>query len=1521
MHKLIVQLVFDGEADFSGHDITVTFTRLVRLDDASKTVEVPDSANATADAAGAAVLELPNLEEIADETELRLTVSAPHGAVLHRETLALETLSSGDVIRVTVEPTDYLAIQPNTDPSFGQPTKLRGRVIDISTGSPVKYAPLTVWARPSSGGTEELAIVATAQTDASGYFSTKYPGGTFTEAQSVVGPASNPAQVLRLNPDGSFPERLVVGVEGYHPADSGPVTAGTVPRAPDNDDLVTSSGTYSDDLGGGRCVDMTKPNRVLEEFDSYRVVRTTEPRIRGLTLTIAPKISVGEVLQLIDPKILQASVRSAGLQSTMALAGDFGLEEGSLDLGARQRIAEAPQVAAATRALQLNVPELQHMSESLSLAALRTQRRVARTGAAGLASEADEVDDLDTVAIDAEIATTLVNDPDGFTLTKLASAELLTKKKDLGRVLAAIRKREPGRGTLTCSNSIDWDHEPTIYQACTISHGHLLHFKQTWSADGYSMGDLLYSLPLAPCQKKQIAILDWSRSEAAARTESLEARESLEAFLSRDRDISEVVNASLRESLRGGSEAETDSYSAGLGHGGGVGLDFGVLSFGAGLSGGVAFGGGSASSSAWQKSSRDTSASSLQQLRDHTAQAASAVRSQRSTVVQSVRQGETVMAQSEVIANHNHCHAITVQYFEVLRHFLISQRLAGVQECLFVPLLMTRFDAAKALRWAHILRRYLRTRSLASAFDALRRIHDNYVGSDVPTGSYAEGELESLEGHLKLKLQIRRPPDDKDGAFLEADWPPIAFLVGITPEDWWKNHLEAQKERDRIFREMLGQKIADGVVASLYVVAIDQHDNEIELPIDATLVSEYREGTEVYVSLRQSGPLPAIRRDAIKSLRIGTSLKYNQQRVPIGSMLVPGSRVVVTSGQVSYRTRHLAHNLFQSSRILNDLAADDSVFIQTPLSRLELRRPREEDKKHSNMLLRELNDQIEYYHRVIWWRMDAQRRFMLLDGFLAPNAGGRSVASVVENRLTGIVGNCLVMPVAPGIHLDPTFKQDAENPIDLLEHYQPTMPVPDARVALPTRGVFAESVMGSCNSCEHKDESRFWRWEESPCPDEPPIISPISTESRRAEPPDLTAKDFPAPVIAMQNAPAAPAPTGLAAALNLLAQPNLFRDLSGLDQNQRNALAALQRAFGSAETYAALAAEMSGRADGAMGIVKQQQMGRDIDKVLNKVQESVDKKLISPETGEKLAKSALENFAGTTREPLVDKPVIKDVVEAAGQSNKGISIDSDGDHLQITPSGDAGDQQILEAAAITDVVNWLDILNFRVPSQVQTALENRGMEVQWIEDGWGQLNVDFYPVEVKKLPTINGNAVTAEEFLDNIRRNINDFVNSWLWGSFKPYNENVDKPVWTSSDATGAVIDITIPWDDGAVVCARHTAKYWIFSTITIPLSLDLFGPAMHPVSGNRQFGFYRKADGSHVFFTRGADRTSSVDVPEAAAFNGGDKLWRSFQEGVNDFINANGGESTIGARYSKRHNWSFVLQLGYFKPAKLSQA
>lgn len=1235
MAKLRVKLGTTTNRSFAGHQVIASYLRKITI--SGESLYVREQTSVLAEAAGQAVLELPSKESFGEDKTIQLKVLSPDGQLLKVQDTSANMLDGEQPIEVKVDPKEFFPIQANTDPAYLKPDKIRGMVVDPSGKSNLTDRQIILRAKPASPAEAPLGIVAVARTDKAGYFSAPFPLGNFKEAQgSITG--SDQTILVRLNDDGSFPDRVVLGLD--RPLADGQEKgvecdcAMEPPRNPDAEDLVNST-AYSSD--GGHCVDITTPNRVLEEFDYYAVVRTTEPAIKGLTIKDPPKVGLDDIIRIIDPKLSAVALSAQPVDA------------------ASQPATAAPEarrmVAMDSATLVRSQPELgfemAHLAETAN--SIRTIRAVrdAATASAGTADAtrpAGEKLNLKDVQINAEIAKTLTYDPDGFTLTKLATAEMMTRKQDLVRVIDLIRRREPGRDSLSCANPLDWDDEPTFYQACTIAHGHILHFKQQWVADGFSMGDLLYSLPLAPCQKKQIAVIDWDRRESAARRESLEEQEFLNASLSRDRDISEVANAVVRENTSGGSNADTGSFGGGLGIGLIIPPVGGLLGIGGGTS--------SASSSAWQNSSRSTSASSLQSLRDRTMQASSAVRSQRSTVIQTVRQGETMRVETEVVANHNHCHAITIQYFEVLRHFLVKQNVVDVQECLLVPMLISRFDSAKARRWRETLGMYVRNPALRRGFDALQRIADNYVGSDMPTGSYAQEELQYLDGFLRISFRIQRPRDDTDGKFLETSWAPLLWL-GITPHEWWSNHLESQKERDRVFAQVLGPKIAEEITNGLRFYAVDENDNETPLPIDATLVSDFANDRPLYVSLRLRADLPPLRRERIKFIKIATTIDTKAGPKNIDDILPVGSKVIVDSGQMAYRTQHLSYNLFSQSRILNDLSGTDGVMIYTPLSRQELRRPREEDKELANTLLKHLNDHLEYFHRAIWWRMDAQRRFMLLDGFIAPNSGGRSVASVVENRLTGIIGNCLVMPVARGFHLDPTFKQDAENPIDLLDHYQPNTPIAPLRIAIPTKGVFAESVMGACNSCEKKDESRFWRWEESPCGDEPTLIQPVSTESRRAEPPSMTPKDFPAPIVAFQNVPPAPDPQGFGGLLNLLSNPNLFRDITGLTENQKNALAALQSALSTAQFFGGKAADLA----------LQGSMNKDIDKALDKINEQHKAGAISDQQRQQLTEAALRSMigGGTSKaaEPMSTKQV-ESLANTAGANAASLKVSRPG---------------------------------------------------------------------------------------------------------------------------------------------------------------------------------------------------------------------------------------------------------------------
>jgi hypothetical protein len=173
--------------------------------------------------------------------------------------------------------------------------------------------------------------------------------------------------------------------------------------------------------------------------------------------------------------------------------------------------------------------------------------------------------------------------------------------------------------------------------------------------------------------------------------------------------------------------------------------------------------------------------------------------------------------------------------------------------------------------------------------------------------------------------------------------------------------------------------------------------------------------------------------------------------------------------------------------------------------------------------------------------------------------------------------------------------------------------------------------------------------------------------------------------------------------------------------------------------------------------------------------------------------------------------------------------------------------------------------------------------------------------------------MTAEQLLETIRRNINMFVDGSPNGcNFDPYDPAVDTPAWLPpflpTGFPGAVISIDmfsngVNVDDGSVVAAEIASDHWIFSTLWTP---DDGG---HPVSGNRRFGFEPRSAGEFVFYTRGADRTTTVVDSRLAAtvFGAAHHLWKSFQLRVAAFVNNNGGRAHIEDAKSDRYDWGTV--------------
>lgn len=293
-----------------------------------------------------------------------------------------------------------------------------------------------------------------------------------------------------------------------------------------------------------------------------------------------------------------------------------------------------------------------------------------------------------------------------------------------------------------------------------FSAGWVLEMKAEWFPIGHSLGQILYSLPLAPGEKRRIAVLDWSRTERVRRDESTGASEQLAHDQVRDRTVSETVSSALKEWQKG------ESFSWGLGLSGGGGGNTGNLSIGVGASFGI--GGGTASS----QGERTFAAESLQRLTDAFRQASASMRELRSTVMVQSEQKENGTALTRVVANYNHSHALTLLYYEVLRHYRVVTGTDHQRPALFV----TRPRPAFTEEWVLVNRQAIGQALLDSS---LKPTLELLAQSRNSAAAVPVAAVELLMLHLNAhSMHYHRAIWQTEGLYQITDWLTTMTLGG-----------------------------------------------------------------------------------------------------------------------------------------------------------------------------------------------------------------------------------------------------------------------------------------------------------------------------------------------------------------------------------------------------------------------------------------------------------------------------------------------------------------------------------------------------------------------------------------------------------------------------------------------------------------------------------------------------------------------------------------------------------------------
>ncbi|MDQ0079492.1 hypothetical protein [Arthrobacter oryzae] len=203
-------------------------------------------------------------------------------------------------------------LEPLPQPVPDANLRLRGRVLVIGTACP--SAKVTVLVNAKAEAEDEWRLVGASTTDAGGNFTMPYPLGTYKSAQAVCSLAPEETADIPIVADSGWvtisPDFLWLAINnpvlpdkpcGGKGSEACPCGAGDSPsRVPDFSDVIGND-DYSQDLGTG-CINLSKPNRTINEFRYQAIVRTSDPDVATYALERHE-----QSLNLIDPRLTELS--------------------------------------------------------------------------------------------------------------------------------------------------------------------------------------------------------------------------------------------------------------------------------------------------------------------------------------------------------------------------------------------------------------------------------------------------------------------------------------------------------------------------------------------------------------------------------------------------------------------------------------------------------------------------------------------------------------------------------------------------------------------------------------------------------------------------------------------------------------------------------------------------------------------------------------------------------------------------------------------------------------------------------------------------------------------------------------------------------------------------------------------------------------------------------------------------------------------------------------------------------------
>jgi len=552
---------------------------------------------------------------------------------------------------------------------------------------------------------------------------------------------------------------------------------------------------------------------------------------------------------------------------------------------------------------------------------------------------------------------------------------------------------------------------PSPYQPFKNPHPHFAlcaTFEQVWEPKGYTRGELLNTIGLAPGEQLTLEVHSWDKSTIKSEQELATEFEMRVSENLTERDARTVAR----------------QVSTGLNINATIPIKGVPVNVGGNLNTNV----------------NET----LEQTRERTVEASNTIKNTRRLRIEVAREVGREQKQTRVIANTNRCHAVNCHYFEVMSNYVVTTRLAALTPCLLLNNPKFKATPEWVLCHEHVLLAALLDKAYLPGFDAARTLttHVKYVAiaeQEEQAGGAVNPVEDELRTHVDAILnsydKLRKPAKSVKKASGSNECQLAKRFGGRMA---WALCV-ATKVSVTTLRRMLYYALLNGNRAAIN--ALNKLDDEKGLKPSSALQNFFAAigardfqypwagGAEWANALDAIG-IPEKLVDALLKWGILSYVDfalddaglYNDVKAAAAkwkSIMIPptGTEPVVTK---------------EGGYSKMDVAQAQTTFAQ---------------------LACHLEDNWVHYTQAMVGAQDGDQRFVNLQGYGA-------VAAILDNELLGFFGHKAAYPIKDLEAVKPWLDFDA-----LEREVQPATRPPQL-VTLPTQGTVLEAVVAECDACE-----------------------------------------------------------------------------------------------------------------------------------------------------------------------------------------------------------------------------------------------------------------------------------------------------------------------------------------------------------------------------------------------------------------------------------------------------------------------